>query len=82
MRSGRGEYSRKAIILNISVEGGQIIRGRRLIAGRLLFKEIRYFHPQALSSFVISIGKVHIFMSHNAAGFLLTRTLYLLLDPD
>ena len=31
-----GDYSREAIILNISV------KGRRLIEGRLLFEEIRY----------------------------------------
>ena len=36
---GRGDYSRVAIILNISIKRGAIIRGRRLIEGRL--KEIR-----------------------------------------
>ena len=35
-------YSRAAIILSISIEGGEIIRGRRLIQGQLLFKDIRY----------------------------------------
>ena len=34
------------------------------------------------SSFVIFIGKVHVFMSHNAAGFLWTRNLYLFLNSD
>ena len=34
---GGGDYSRKAIILNISVKGG----GGRLFEGRLLFEEIR-----------------------------------------
>ena len=33
---GRGDYSREAIILSIS------IKGRRLFEGRLLFEEIRY----------------------------------------
>ena len=53
-----GIYSREAIILNISIKGGQlfkggnyckyfrqrgvIIPGRRLIKGQLLFKEIRW----------------------------------------
>ena len=36
---GRGDYSRVAIILNISVKGGAIIQRRRLIEGRL--EEIR-----------------------------------------
>ena len=40
---GRGDYSREAVILNISVKGGVIIRGRRLIKGRLLLKEM--LHP-------------------------------------
>ena len=35
-RGEGGDYSREAIILNISVKGG------RLIEGRLLFEEIRY----------------------------------------
>ena len=41
---GKGDYSRAAIILSISVKGGggAIIRGRPLIDGRLLFEEIRY----------------------------------------
>ena len=40
---GGSDYSRKEIILNISVKGGggAIIRGRRLIEGQLLFEEIR-----------------------------------------
>ena len=37
-----GDYSRDAIILNISVQG------RRLIEGRLLFEEIRYIHMISL----------------------------------
>ena len=40
--AGGGDYSRKAIILNISVKGGRLFGGRRLIEGRLLFEEIRY----------------------------------------
>ena len=32
-------------------------------------------------SFVISISKVHVFVTHNAAGFLWTSNLYLLLRP-
>ena len=41
-RGGGSDYSREAIISNISVQGGRvIIRGRRLIEGRLLFEEIR-----------------------------------------
>ena len=63
-----GDYSREAIILNISVtegrlfEGGDyfkyfrqrwaIIRGRRLIKGRLLFEE-------SLSKHMITIFLVH-----------------------
>ena len=38
---GGDDYSREAIILYISFKGGAIIRGRRLIEGRLLFEEIR-----------------------------------------
>ena len=42
---GGSDYSRKEINLNISVKGGgggrAIIRGGRLIEGRLLFEEIR-----------------------------------------
>ena len=41
---GGGDYSREAIISNISVKGGAIIQGRRLIEGRLLFEEIRYIY--------------------------------------
>ena len=37
---GRGDYSREAIILSISVKGGG---GGGVIEGRLLFEEIRYF---------------------------------------
>ena len=33
-------------------------------------------------NYLISIGRVHVFMTHNAAGFLRTRNLYLHLDPD
>ena len=40
---GGGDYSREAIIFNISIKGEHFdIRGRRLMEGRLLFKEIRY----------------------------------------
>ena len=39
-RGEGGDYLRKAIILNISVKEGAIIRGRRLIEGRQLFEEI------------------------------------------
>ena len=42
MARGGDDYSREAIILNISVKRGAIIRGRRLIEGRLLFEELRY----------------------------------------
>ena len=42
-----GDYSRDAIILNISVQG------RRLIEGRLLFEEMRYLRDQ----FHIYLGK-------------------------
>ena len=44
---GGGDHSREAIILNISIKGGgAIMRGRRLIEGRLLFEEMRcmYHH--------------------------------------
>ena len=43
-RVGRGDYSREAIILNISIKEGwgeSIIRRRWSIEGRLLFEEIR-----------------------------------------
>ena len=40
-------YTREAIILNRRGRGGGgIIRGRRLIEGRLLLEEIRYMHTQ------------------------------------
>ena len=41
---GGGDYSREVIISNISIKGagGAIIRGRRLIEGRLIFEEIQY----------------------------------------
>ena len=40
---------------------------------------ISHFHPQSV---VISIGKVRVFMGHNAAGFPWTRKIYLPLRPD
>ena len=40
--AGRGDCSREAIILSVSVKGRTIIRGRRLIEGPLLFEEIPY----------------------------------------
>ena len=36
------ENSREAIISNIFIKGGAIIRGRRLIGERLLFEETRF----------------------------------------
>ena len=38
-----GDYSREAIISNISIKGGAIIQGRRLIERLLLFKEYTVF---------------------------------------
>ena len=46
---GGGDYSREAIIFNIFVKGG------RLIKGRLLFKEIRYMMNR---TFVFSVRLV------------------------
>ena len=44
-RGEGGGYSRGAIISNVSVKKkGGIIRGRRLIEGRLLSEEIRYLN--------------------------------------
>ena len=40
---GGGDYSRRAFILNISPKEG------RLIKGRLLFEEIRYFYTNVVS---------------------------------
>ena len=40
---GGGDYSRRAFILNISTKEG------RLIKGRLLFEEIRYFYTNVVS---------------------------------
>ena len=37
-----GDYSREAIILNISVQAGVIIQRRQLIEGWLLFEEMGY----------------------------------------
>ena len=42
-RGGGGDYSRRAFILNISTKDG------RLIKGRLLFEEIRYFYTNVVS---------------------------------
>ena len=42
-RGGGGDYSRRAFILNISTKEG------RLIKGRLLFEEIRYFYTNVVS---------------------------------
>ena len=44
---------------------------------------ISHFHPQVLSSlFLVSIAKLHVFMSFCVVGFLWTRNLYLPLDSD
>ena len=44
---GGGDYSREAIILNIFIKGvGAIIRGKRLIEGRLLFQRNTVFCKQ------------------------------------
>ena len=43
VRGGGGDYSRRAFILNISTKEG------RLIKGRLLFEEIRYFYTNVVS---------------------------------
>ena len=47
---GGGDYSRKAIILNVSVKEG------RLIEGRLLFEEIRYPHLISYYTLLIPLG--------------------------
>ena len=38
-----GDYSREAIIKSIPIRGGWLFKGGRLIEGRLLFEEVRYF---------------------------------------
>ena len=41
-----------------------------------------FIHKLWVPSFIISTGKVHVFVSHNVAGFLWISNLYLLLRPD
>ena len=59
---GGGDYSWGAITLNISVSRGVIIRGSRLIEGRLIFKQIRYtmlsHHDGTVSVNVLTVALI------------------------
>ena len=55
---GRGDYSREAIILSISIKRGAIIRGTRLIEVRLPLEEMRYIKKLDISKPFVILVKI------------------------